>query len=175
MVASTKTEMKKPILNPVAGWLILIALFASAVAMVAIPVYLIAPFKGQTAQGMEISYILKRWSPTVTLAFAVIGAAVAAYLWRGSRRWWKRAALVAFVLVTIVAAWFARQNHFEWMFNPLPVASYAKVSDTTFVEDDDQVLAIKINGDAAAYPIRQMAYHHIVQDEVGGVPVVATY
>ena len=25
--------------------------------------------------------------------------------------------------------WFARQNHFEWMFNPLPNAAYANVAD----------------------------------------------
>jgi hypothetical protein len=26
-----------------------------------------------------------------------------------------------------------------------------------------------------AWPVRQMAYHHLVQDTVGGVPVVSTY
>jgi len=26
-----------------------------------------------------------------------------------------------------------------------------------------------------AWPVRQMAYHHIVEDKVGGVPVVSTY
>ena len=31
------------------------------------------------------------------------------------------------------------------------------------------------NGEAAAYPIRQLAYHHLVQDIVGGVPIVVTY
>jgi uncharacterized protein DUF3179 len=34
---------------------------------------------------------------------------------------------------------------------------------------------VEIAGDAVAWPVRQMAYHHIVQDEVGGVPVVSTY
>jgi hypothetical protein len=26
-----------------------------------------------------------------------------------------------------------------------------------------------------AYPVRQIAYHHLVEDSVGGVPIVATY
>jgi len=26
-----------------------------------------------------------------------------------------------------------------------------------------------------AYPVRLMAYHHVVPDVVGGVPIVATY
>ena len=71
--------------------------------------------------------------------------------------------------------WFARQNHFEWMFNPLPHSSYAKVTDASFVSDSDMVLAVTINGESAAYPVRLMAYHHVVQDQVGGTPIVATY
>jgi len=36
------------------------------------------------------------------------------------------------------------------------------------------VLAVKIHGEAVAYPVRQMGYHHIMQDVVGGVPIAAT-
>ena len=39
----------------------------------------------------------------------------------------------------------------------------------------DVVLAVRVGDDAVAYPVRQMAYHHVVQDTVGGVPIVATY
>jgi hypothetical protein len=61
------------------------------------------------------------------------------------------------------------------MFNPLANTAYAKVSDTGFVADTDMVLAVENNGEAVAYPVRLMAYHHLVQDTVGGTPVVATY
>jgi len=37
------------------------------------------------------------------------------------------------------------------------------------------VLAVNVNGDSVAFPVRQMAYHHIVQDVVGGMPITATY
>jgi hypothetical protein len=37
------------------------------------------------------------------------------------------------------------------------------------------VIAVEIAGDAVAYPVRQMAYHHLVNDVVGGRPVVSTY
>jgi hypothetical protein len=43
------------------------------------------------------------------------------------------------------------------------------------VGEDDIVLAVKINGESAAYPVRLMAYHHLVEDVVGGTPIVATY
>ena len=61
------------------------------------------------------------------------------------------------------------------MFNPLANASYAKANDATFMTEPDMVLAVESNGEAVAYPIRFMAYHHVVQDVVGGTPIVATY
>ncbi len=39
----------------------------------------------------------------------------------------------------------------------------------------EPVVALEINGDARAYPIRAMIWHEIVNDTVGGVPVSVTY
>jgi hypothetical protein len=61
------------------------------------------------------------------------------------------------------------------MFAPLGSARFASVAETDFVADDEMVLAVKINGDAVAYPVSYMAYHHVVQDVVGGTPITATY
>jgi len=90
-------------------------------------------------------------------------------------RWWSKAILVLIMLPLLASTWFARQNHFEWMFNPLRHSSYVKASEAVFVRDTDMVLAVKINNEAVAYPIRLMAYHHIVSDVVGGTPICATY
>lgn len=43
------------------------------------------------------------------------------------------------------------------------------------INDSTVVLATTINGEAKAYPIRYLIYHHQVQDEVGGKPVLVTY
>ncbi len=61
------------------------------------------------------------------------------------------------------------------MFNPLPAPAYARGNDVSFVAGSDMVLAVQVNGEAVAYPVRQMAYHHVVEDTVGGTPLVATY
>jgi hypothetical protein len=53
--------------------------------------------------------------------------------------------------------------------------TYAPATLVDFVDDKDMVVAIEIAGEAVAYPVRQMAYHHVVMDTVGGVPVVGTY
>jgi MFS family permease len=143
--------------------------------IVVIPVWLIMPFKPETARGLVLSYELRRWSPIATVVGLIAALVLVAWLWRGSRRWWRKAALVVLILPLLPAAWFARQNHFEWMFNPLRRAAYAKPSDVTFVTDTDMVMAVENNGEEVAYPVRLMAYHHVVQDVVGGTPIVATY
>jgi hypothetical protein len=61
------------------------------------------------------------------------------------------------------------------MFNPLPEPAYTSAKEATFLADTDMVLAVELNGEAVAYPVRQLGYHHIVQDTVGGVPIMATY
>ena len=61
------------------------------------------------------------------------------------------------------------------MFNPLAHSAYAKADDASFVGAEDMVLAVEHHGDAVAYPVRLMAYHHVVGDTVGGTPIVATY
>ena len=155
-------------------WLVLFAILVIAFAIVFIPVWIIQPFKPQTARGVEVSYFLRRWSPWVTIIALTLGALLVVKLWRGSR-WWKRALLVIILIPLLASTWFARQNHFEWMFNPLANAAYAKANDAGFVAAEDIVLAVKINGEAAAYPVRLMAYHHLVEDVVGGTPIVATY
>jgi hypothetical protein len=43
------------------------------------------------------------------------------------------------------------------------------------LDKDEKLIAVQVNGVARAYPIRSISYHHIVNDEVGGVPLVATY
>ena len=156
-------------------WLLLSGLLLLSIALVAIPVFLIQPFRAETQRVLEISYLLRHWSPLATVIMLVAASVLVVWQWTQARRWWRKTLLVALLLLTFVPAWFARQNHFEWMFNPLGNSSYVKAKDASFVGDSDMVLAVKINNEAVAYPVRLMAYHHLVQDVVGGTPICATY
>jgi hypothetical protein len=60
------------------------------------------------------------------------------------------------------------------MFHPLEKPAFSPAPKTG-LDGGEQVIAIIVNGAARAYPIRVISYHHIVNDVVGGVPVVATY
>lgn len=158
-----------------AAWVFLLVITVVGLAIVLAPVWIIQPFKPQSARWLEASYAMRRWSPWVTLIALAFGLFLVARLWRASRRWWKKAFLVVVLIPLLASTWFARQNHFEWMFNPLANAAYAKTSEAGFVNDADIVIAVESNGEDVAYPVRLMAYHHLVQDVVGGTPIVATY
>ena len=156
------------------AWLLLTLIVVGAFVLVVVPVWIIQPFKAQTDRGVALSYMLRSWSPIVTIAAVIISFLIVGWLWRGTR-WFAKALLILLLLPLLAATWFARQNHFEWMFHPLPHAAYASPSEASFVGDSDMVLAVENNGEAVAYPVRLMAYHHLVQDVVGGTPITATY
>jgi hypothetical protein len=147
---------------------------ALALAMVAVPIWVIHPFRAQTPAGLAWSYHLRAWSPLATAVLAGAVLVLVATLWRGARRLGKVGLGLALAL-TLGAAFFARQNHFEWMFAPLRSPQYARASEVDFLDDHDMVLSVVIDGEAAAYPVRQLAYNHLVQDTVGGEPIVSTY
>lgn len=156
-------------------WLALILLIPLALALVAAPVFLIQPFKPQTPRALEVGYELKRFAPWVTILLALAGMVLVLKIWRGSRRRWAKAFAVVLFLPVAASVWLARQNVYELMFNPLADASYAPADKVDYINGDDMVLAVERNGERAAYPVRLMAYHHVVGDTVGGVPLVATY
>ena len=157
-------------------WPLLLIAATAAATVVLVPTFTIHPFRPQTTRGVELSYVLKRAAPLVTAIALAVVLASALLLWGGARRWWRRGVIVLLVGVTGLVTWFARQNHFEWMFNALPRAEYVGVAEAReFLVDAEVVMGIDVNGTYRAYPVRQLAYHHLVNDVVGGTPLVATY
>jgi hypothetical protein len=49
------------------------------------------------------------------------------------------------------------------------------IDNLELLPTDEPVVALEINGDARAYPVRIMIWHEIVNDTVGDVPVSITY
>jgi hypothetical protein len=154
--------------------IVLFLLALTALALVAVPVWLIRPFVPQTPRGLAVAFGLRQWAPAATVLLLLAGLALTVALWRGGR-WWSRALAALAIVPLLAAVWLARFNIYEKMFAPLDRARFVPVAEAKWVEEGDPVLAVTQGGEAAAYPIRQVAYHHIVQDVVGGVPVAVTY
>ena len=44
-----------------------------------------------------------------------------------------------------------------------------------FLAPDDEVFGVVLEGRARAYPVPMIAYHHVVNDAIEGVPIAVTY
>jgi hypothetical protein len=154
-------------------WLGLGALFLTAFFSFAFPMYVIRPFRVQGARELAIALVVRRVGPPLAILCAIASLTAVILLWRKSR-WFGRAGAILTSLLTIAFAWLSQVNIYEVMFHPVPKAGFI-AADKAKVDGDDMVLVVSIGGQQRAYPIRTMGYHHIVNDWVGGVAIVATY
>lgn len=58
---------------------------------------------------------------------------------------------------------------------PLDNPGMTTAGQATFMEPDEQVFGVSINGDVRAYPFRFMNWHEMANDVVGGKPVTLAY
>jgi hypothetical protein len=94
-------------------------------------------------------------------------------LWRRISAW-KKVPLVLGVCLASAAAVMARVDYFEWMFHPVAAPGFDSVAAVK-LDPSQMVMAVRFGSDARAYPIRAMAYHHVVNDTVGGIPIAVAY
>jgi hypothetical protein len=156
-------------------WVALVLTVAVGVGIIAFPTFYIMPFKPQASRTMQWALAARTMAPTVTAVAVGLSLLWVALLGSRLRRWWTRALALLVLIPVCGGAWFARQNHFEWMFAPIADPAYAKATESSFVGERDMLIAVELGGEAVAYPVRQMAYHHLVNDVVGQEPVVSTY
>ena len=75
-------------------------------------------------------------------------------------------------LLAAVAAWV---NPYEqMMFHPFGEPRYVTIQQAG-IDAKDMVIAVTLGGESRAYPIREMGYHHIVNDRLYQLPIVVTY
>jgi len=58
---------------------------------------------------------------------------------------------------------------------PIDHPKFLPPSEVDFLSPREPVISLELNGDARAYAAQILTWHEIVNDEVGGVPVVVTY
>lgn len=146
---------------------------AAAIALFVIPTFIIRPFRQQTPRALWLAMALRQHAPLLTLLAAALCFGLAVAIWRHAtlRR---RFFVVLTLLVVAGSAVMSRLNYFEWMFHPIEGAQFITQSQSK-LDAKEMVMAVRVGGEARAYPISQMAYHHILNDTVTGVPIVATY
>jgi Protein of unknown function (DUF3179) len=138
------------------------------------PAYVIQPFKYQNQRVLAWAMAVRQWAPILTLVTSAVALLLAILLWTRVSRWWWRIPVVLGLMVAGLGATMARINYFEWMFHHLTTPGFESAANSK-VTPTEMVMAVRFGDDARAYPIYEMAYHHIVNDVVGGVPITVTY
>jgi hypothetical protein len=158
------------------GWLAVFVACVGTLLVVLAPVYLIQPFEPQTVSGVSWSYDLRRLAPVVSLGGAFVVLLALVFSWRRGR-WFGRTLLLVASVLMLGTAWFARQNHFEWMFRPVHDVRFTSIKEATGVVPEELVIAVASDTgrDALAFPVRRIGYHHVVNTTLGAEPIVATY
>ncbi len=52
---------------------------------------------------------------------------------------------------------------------------FVEANQAGFLEAEDEVIGVVINGKAKAYPIKILTWHEVVNDRLGGDPIVVTF
>lgn len=154
-------------------WALLFLCAGVAFLAFAYPMYVIRPFRAQGERELAVALMVRRWGPPLAIASAIGAVVLVASLWKNSR-WLRRTASVAVGLFTAAFAVLAHINVYEMMFHPIAAVDFLPAREAK-LDLDDMVMAVKVGRDSHAYPIRMMGYHHVVNDWVGGVPLVGTY
>ncbi len=144
-----------------------------SLALFLVPAFIIRPFTHQSDIGLRLALFVKWIAPTLTLLALLAVIALAWLLWQKSSRLF-RAGIITSLVLCLASAVMVRENYFEWMFNPIKAAGFVAPGDS-HLDDKEMVMTVKIGPEARAYPIVQMAYHHILNDTVAGEPIVVTY
>jgi Protein of unknown function (DUF3179) len=155
-------------------WFLFVASALVAVGFFFVPAFIIRPFHHQTPAALAMAMALRQRAPWPTLLSAVVCLVCAIILWRAAVSPWRKIFLAFVMLLCAFSAVMSRVNYFEWMFNPVDAPQFESASASK-LDKGEMILAIRYGSDARAYPIREMAYHHVLNDVIAGVPVAVTY
>ncbi|MGZ3331826.1 MAG: DUF3179 domain-containing (seleno)protein [Gemmatimonadaceae bacterium] len=148
--------------------LVLLVLFEIA------DVYFIMPMPGsQRMTSIDFAYRLYSWRWLFRAIFAAMIVAGAASAWRAPGRQ-KFAAPAALVLAVIIVYALNFQMSADHMF-VAPASVTMVPADRNKVDTARLVVGIEVDGQARAFPIQFIGYHHQVRDTVAGKPVMVSY
>jgi hypothetical protein len=154
--------------------LAMLACLVVSLISVAYPIYVIRPFRHQGTRELAVALVVARFRSMATATMAIAAIMTLIGYWRAQpRRLW-RVPAAAGAVFGIVLAFLGRVNLYELMFHPVGNPSFAEARQAK-LDPGEKVIAVRIGGEARAYPIRSMSYHHVLNDTLGPDAIVATY
>lgn len=135
-------------------------------------VYFIMPFPGsQDINSIDAAYFLYsfRWFFRIIFICGIILGSLSVFKV-------KRKLLPLLLVIVVLGIIYLLNFKFsaEKMFLPVKNLKLKTQSENT-IPEDQLVIGISHNGEAKAYPIEFLAYHHQIYDQVGGKNILLTY
>jgi hypothetical protein len=134
-------------------------------------VYFIMPLPGsQEMNSIDVAYFLYKWRWIFRILFAIVLIyGLIRSTWK--RKWLLGIPLILLALVIYMANFKMAADHMFYQ----PKQKLLVTALNNKVDTNRLVIGVFNNGEAKAYPIQFLGFHHQVQDTVGGKPVIVTY
>jgi len=137
-------------------------------------VYLVMPFPGsQISDTVDIAYWLERHIIWIRILILLLGIIALGRILKSGKTWEKVSLSLALFgylpLFTVLNFRIAADRKF------LKPTNKSFITATESLDKSKLAIGVAINGEAKAYPIQLIGYHHQVMDTIGGEPVIITY
>lgn len=134
-------------------------------------VYLIMPMPGsQQANSINLAYFLYQWRWAFRIFFIIlfgIGLALSTF----KLKWLPAFSILIVAMVIYFINFKMAADHMFYAPQNLLMVN----AKTNKVDSNRLVIGITANGEARAYPIQFLGFHHQVYDRIGSKPVLITY
>jgi len=156
------------------GWLLTIGLLL-LFALEILRVYFIMPFPGsQQSDTIGIAYFLDKNIIWLRILVLLIVLPPLWHFIRKGRPWLKILLTVIVLFYGLIFYMFNFRFLADKMFyQPREKLFAGAAADTT--NKNKLIIGVALKGEARAYPVEVIGYHHQVKDTVGGEPVMVTY
>jgi hypothetical protein len=146
---------------------LLLGLTILNVALILAPLLVALPPVRQTPAMLAAARAAGKLARPFSVALALI---LAVQLWR-----MPSASALAMLLVAILCAVLSRVSVMEMIFAGARAAETPAIGEFHDIDDADMVIGVVLDGQSRAYPVRFLAYHHMVNDRLGRAALLPTY
>jgi hypothetical protein len=125
----------------------------------------------QRMNSIDVAYFLYgyRWVFRIVFGLLIVAGSLRAF--QIKHKWLP---CIPLLLVLAISYFLNFEMTADKMFRQ-PEGLTFKPREGNLLKDSSIVVGVENNGQVKAYPIRFIAYHHQVQDSVGGKPLIITY
>ncbi|HEY8734234.1 MAG TPA: DUF3179 domain-containing (seleno)protein, partial [Puia sp.] len=138
-------------------------------------VYFLMPFPGsQVSNTVSYAYWLDQWIVWIRIPALLLICFALIIVFKNGRTWEKILLPIILVLYAVVFFYFNFRLQADDIFHQ-PVNKSFTVATNSEMDKSKLIIGVVIDGQAKAYPIQLIGYHHQVMDTIGKTPVMITY